>query len=519
MATYTSVADYASLSSEPASVLSSARGLVSRLAGLTAALLLSALTCFIVRLNTHAAATSDNGVSAFSPEGQSPLFFSAKSNPDSAGSSSFLPQDLDKVRARPHLDKVRARPGLPGAVQGVSPSWLGPSCLFVYGLPLRNHSNLTAGAKTQTGWLYGAKTYISPQVETTLAVPTGEKKDIVKGDLFCYKPAQFKQYLDIADRLQDFNAARTKHGLMRRDIVNVVQSSGKSQKAFWYHQPGAQEKVFRVHGKVIKGFNRGSRLLGTPTANLDPSTFRNVLTYALRGVYFGWAQVEGGEVYKAAITLGINPTVENVQETVEAHLLHEFAEDFYGSELKLIICGYIRTQRKYNGLDELKKAIQQDIQVASNSLDDPFTNKLRGDSFFSSLDQSGLRSEEKEEDKWEAIPRYKSKKRLISEGDADRGKVARDMLVTVHATGVVVETGRTFWSTKDAGQEPFTYLAGHGNVITGWDQGCLGMAVGEVAELLIPAEEGYGKDGFPAWGIPPMGTLKFTIEILDLQRA
>lgn len=89
-------------------------------------------------------------------------------------------------------------------------------------------------------------------------------------------------------------------------------------------------------------------------------------------------------------------------------------------------------------------------------------------------------------------------------------------LQTVHATGVVKETGKTFWSTKDAGQSPFTYQAGVGGVIPGWDQGCLGMALGEARELVIPAAEGYGAGGFPAWGIPPGATLNFTLECLKI---
>ena len=44
-------------------------------------------------------------------------------------------------------------------------------------------------------------------------------------------------------------------------------------------------------------------------------------------------------------------------------------------------------------------------------------------------------------------------------------------------------------------------------VITGWDQGLLGMTVGEQRLVTIPADEGYGADGFPAWGIPAGGTL------------
>ena len=79
------------------------------------------------------------------------------------------------------------------------------------------------------------------------------------------------------------------------------------------------------------------------------------------------------------------------------------------------------------------------------------------------------------------------------------------------------ETDKKFWSTKDPGQQPFTYNAGVGSVITGWDQGLLGAAVGEVRKLDIPAGEGYGKGGFPAWGIPPNGGLFFEIEVLSIK--
>ena len=83
--------------------------------------------------------------------------------------------------------------------------------------------------------------------------------------------------------------------------------------------------------------------------------------------------------------------------------------------------------------------------------------------------------------------------------------------------GTVKETQKKFWSTKDAGQQPFTYQAGVGGVITGWDQGLLGAGVGETRALDIPADEGYGARGFPAWGIPPNGGLLFEIEVLNIK--
>jgi FKBP-type peptidyl-prolyl cis-trans isomerase len=114
----------------------------------------------------------------------------------------------------------------------------------------------------------------------------------------------------------------------------------------------------------------------------------------------------------------------------------------------------------------------------------------------------------------QALQGYQTTYRVLTKG-SDK-VVTKGCTVVVHATGIVKETAQKFWSTKDQGQKPFEYQAGCGKVITGWDQGCLGMGLGEVRELEIPCDEGYGRQGFPAWGIPPNGTLLFTIEVLSI---
>ena len=113
------------------------------------------------------------------------------------------------------------------------------------------------------------------------------------------------------------------------------------------------------------------------------------------------------------------------------------------------------------------------------------------------------------------IERFKTTYKINKEGSGR--SVEKGANVTVHATGVVKESGKQFWSTRDVGQEPFSYQAGVGQVITGWDQGLLGMKLGEERQLCIPADEGYGAKGFAAWGIPPGGTLLFTLEVLQIE--
>jgi len=117
---------------------------------------------------------------------------------------------------------------------------------------------------------------------------------------------------------------------------------------------------------------------------------------------------------------------------------------------------------------------------------------------------------------YQQLPGYGTTIKITQVGAQGEPAVKARDKVKVHATGTVIQTGKKFWSTKDPGQQPFEYQAGVGSVIVGWDQGVLNMQRGEVRQILIPANEGYGEKGFPAWGIPAGGILNFEIEVLTI---
>lgn len=82
----------------------------------------------------------------------------------------------------------------------------------------------------------------------------------------------------------------------------------------------------------------------------------------------GWAKVSG-EIYKCVASIGWNPFFKNEKKTCEPHIMHHFDRDFYGEPIEIVLNGYIRQERDFKSLEDLKGAIWKDIEVARLCLD------------------------------------------------------------------------------------------------------------------------------------------------------
>lgn len=113
---------------------------------------------------------------------------------------------------------------------------------------------------------------------------------------------------------------------------------------------------FFISGKVVKGRGEG-RVLGFPTANLKIDPKKAELK---DGVYAGKILADGKE-YKAVINYGESPTFGRKERLIEA-FLPDFSGNLYGKDIKVCFLDYIREVKKFSSAEELKSAIEKDLE-------------------------------------------------------------------------------------------------------------------------------------------------------------
>lgn len=115
-----------------------------------------------------------------------------------------------------------------------------------------------------------------------------------------------------------------------------------------------------VYGKVVKG-NQIGRTIDTKTVNVFPEKNKVLMP---NGVYKTNIIIDG-EKYKSITNVGECPTVRNNREiTVETHVF-DFNREIYDSYVKIEFEKYIREERKFLNLEDLKRQILLDISQAN----------------------------------------------------------------------------------------------------------------------------------------------------------
>ena len=120
-------------------------------------------------------------------------------------------------------------------------------------------------------------------------------------------------------------------------------------------------RALELRGTVVTGDQRG-RTIGFATANVE---IPNGMCLPSDGVYAGVYRRPDGSEHACAINLGRRPTfyVNAEHSLLEAHLL-DFAGDLYGEDAAVTFVAFLRSEKQFAGIDELKTQLKLDVEHA-----------------------------------------------------------------------------------------------------------------------------------------------------------
>ena len=113
---------------------------------------------------------------------------------------------------------------------------------------------------------------------------------------------------------------------------------------------------------VVEG-NKNGRKIGYPTINQN---FPSDCIIPKIGVYASRVNVDGKE-YMGVTNIGVRPSISLVGRPIaETYIIDYFGEELYGKCVKVSILKYIRGEKKFDSLQQLKSAIRKDLNIAEN---------------------------------------------------------------------------------------------------------------------------------------------------------
>lgn len=118
---------------------------------------------------------------------------------------------------------------------------------------------------------------------------------------------------------------------------------------------------YRLFARVIHGDGRG-KSIGFPTANLEPDEPDKLIP--AQGVYAVDVCYKN-QTYKGMMNIGVRPTFEYDHLTLEVHLFN-FRGLIYGETLEIRFKKYIRSEKKFDTMDDLKKQLEIDKNICVN---------------------------------------------------------------------------------------------------------------------------------------------------------
>ena len=115
------------------------------------------------------------------------------------------------------------------------------------------------------------------------------------------------------------------------------------------------QEQYVLTGIVVRG-NQLGRTIGFPTANIIPE--KDLVLPVSNGVYAARVKIND-EMFDGMANIGFRPTLNEHTLTIEVHIFN-FSKDIYGMTISIFFYDFIRTEKKFSGLEELKSQLAKD---------------------------------------------------------------------------------------------------------------------------------------------------------------
>ena len=162
-----------------------------------------------------------------------------------------------------------------------------------------------------------------------------------------------------SEKLHDYKIVKPQPLILGKKIISSTYIRSLLEKGNLKKANKALTRNWSIEGIVQKGRQQGKKI-GFPTCNIDIKDY----VIAMPGVYAVKVNKKNSKKsLKAIANLGYRPTFNQKKILLEVHIFN-FSGNLYNKYLSVEFIKFIRKEKKFNNVNQLRKQIQSDLKIA-----------------------------------------------------------------------------------------------------------------------------------------------------------
>ena len=164
------------------------------------------------------------------------------------------------------------------------------------------------------------------------------------------------------EKIYDYKIIKPQPLILNQKVISSTYIRSLLEKGNLKKTNKLLNRNWSIEGTVQKGRQQGKKI-GFPTCNIDIKDY----IIAMPGVYaVKVKQKNSSKTLKAIANLGYRPTFNQKRILLEVHILN-FSGNLYNKYLLIEFTKFIRKEKKFNNVNQLRKQIESDLKVAKKN--------------------------------------------------------------------------------------------------------------------------------------------------------